>query len=476
MELMLSLVIWVVHRNNGNVGRQLPESADRPGAIIVQVGNYEGVRMSPVRKEPERLPTKQDVQVDLIVKTCREKGVKVKPAMDDQGNVDFLYEEGVILVRDAYMAQARGILGGEVRDGFIDGVTVLTLEHVRDKRFSDVIAAVAEIDRRLGAGVATPNHIFWVTPVLHCPATEPEEVPVHVQPDPGVCYGGGEGVLIYVSDTGLLHGASAHPWLAGVTGSVDELKRDATGAVTIPGYAGHGTFVAGVARCMAPLSAVHVARDFDASGALSEMEIVVRLNEALRRGADIISLSAGGFTYRHLPPLSFEHFWNRYRHYKGVVMVAAAGNNSQRRPFWPAAFPQVVGVGALAANRRARAYFSDFGSWVDVYAPGEALVNAFAKGKYECREPPDAGQVRQFDGMARWSGTSFSTPLVSGLIAARMSRTGENGRQAADALLARARAQALPGVGAVLYPCDSGEDCHRRAEERCEHRRHCGRC
>jgi len=433
--------------------------------------------MSPMPKEPEHPYTKQDSQVDLILKNHPD--VRRWPP-DRHEDLGFLYQAGVVLVRDAYLAQVQAILGGKVKegDGFIDGVTVLSLEDVKENKFENVIDAVEEIDRRLGTGIATPNHIFWVTPVFCCPATEPEEVPLHAQPDPGVCDGGGEGVLIYVSDTGLLQGASsAHPWLAGVSGAADMPQVIAAGIGTIPGYAGHGTFVAGVARCMAPVSSVYVASDFDHSGAESETEIVSRLQEALRRGADVISLSAGGFTRHHLPPLSFESFWNRYRHYKGVVMVAAAGNNSQRRPFWPAAFPQVVGVGALGANWRTRAYFSDFGPWVDVYAPGEGLVNAYATGTYVCREPPDTNQVRHFDGMARWSGTSFSTPLVSGLIAARMSRTGENGRQAADALLARARAQALAGVGPVLYPCGSGDDCRRRAEEWCEHcHRHCGHC
>jgi hypothetical protein len=416
-----------------------------------------------------REPDKLDVQTELIVSAYQAKGIDVGVARLRDGSLDFLYQRGVILVRNAYLTRVAEIVGagegGEQRqaeaerDGGHDhSVEGITLYSLAGARINDTVEALQAIDRELGPGIAAPNHLFSITPVLPCPATEPRSVPSDMLPDPGVCDAAGVGVSVYLPDTGLLKDAAVHPWLAGVTGQPDELPPpDASGVVMIGEYTGHGTFVAGVARCMAPASTVFVTSDFTTAGVLSEFEIVLRLNRALGLGVDIISLSAGGTTRHNLPPLGFEGFWSRYRSYKGVLLVAAAGNNSTRRPFWPAAFPRVVGVGALAANRRGRAYFSDFGPWVDVYAPGEDLVNAYAVGTYRYREPPRIGQEREFHGMARWSGTSFATPLVAGLIAARMTRTGENARQAAGALLAAARAQQVPGLGPVLLPCDRGD-------------------
>jgi hypothetical protein len=56
--------------------------------------------------------------------------------------------------------------------------------------------------------------------------------------------------------------------------------------------------------------------------------------------------------------------------------------------------------------------------------------------------------------MADWSGTSFSSPLVAGLIAARISRTGDTGWNAAQQAVATAGSQVVSGVGPALFPGD----------------------
>jgi subtilisin family serine protease len=400
------------------------------------------------------------------------------PGWAEQDHVEYLYRERGLLVRDEDLERVTRIVPSEPVQDDDYNLRGLTRLRLTDENQS-VEAACTLADRNLGEGVVTPDHIFYVCSGTTCPATEPEEVALGASPDPGVSKEScdGDGVFVAVLDSGWLpEAATQHYWLAGVTGETE----NPFGGVPprILPYSGHGTFVAGVVRTMAPRAEVWVGHTFKKVGARFESELVKEAADALKKGADVISLDFGSHTRKDITSLGFDIVGQMLQNYPGVALVAAAGNDSLRRPFWPAAFPWAVGVGALAANWRSRAHFSDYGPWVDVFAPGEGLINAFATGNYVCDEPPNTGQPRTFQGMCRWSGTSFSTPIVSGLIAARMSETGENGAQAAEALLARARAQAIRGVGPVILPgqaCDDrhGHCRHGHQHDCCRHDHNC---
>jgi hypothetical protein len=364
----------------------------------------------------------------------------------ERGEVAYLYRHRTLLVRDAAVDRVKDVIPSvSVEHG--NSLRGLIRLELTDDTSRSVEEACAAIDQELGPGVATPDHVLYL-----CPATEPEVMPADAPPDPGVSTetGAGDGVFVAVLDTGLLPGADYdHAWLRGVSGEPENPTAGYPSRI-LP-YACQGTFAAGVLRATAPGAEVWVDNAFPAVGAIYEFDLVNRLPDAVKRGARILSLSFGTYSREDNPLLSFEVLKEWLQSYPDIVLVAAAGNDAIRNPFWPAAFPWVVSVGAIGADRRSRASFSNYGATVDVFAPGEGLVNAYAAGPYLCTMPPNEGEWRNFQGMARWSGTSFAVPLVAGLIAARMSRTAENGRAAADSLLRAAQAQAIPGVGPVLF-------------------------
>ena len=450
-------------------------------------------------REPE---TRQEAQVRLIREAY---GDQIEPGPEDwhETGIQFFVRKEFVMVADEVATRAVEILRRSDRlppedddrpseprmapltrdrtrdetDEPMDGDVWDGMRWIRLREGVSVLETVRLLRPALGDENVAPELLLHVSPSTGgcCPADEPTPVTSGSPVDPPICpdRGAGAGIRVVVLDTGFDHRAAGLSWLTGVTGDPDLGIKNGK----LDPYAGHGTFIAGLIRAMAPAAEVIVRRAFRPLGVVFERDLVRELREALRDDQpDVISLSAGTTADTANGPRLLNRFHDRtLRRNKGVVIVAAAGNDSRRKQFWPAASPWAVGVGALAPGGRVRAEFSNFGGWVDVFAPGQHLVNAFPAGTFVYQEPPRKGSSATFHSLASWSGTSFATPVVAGLIAARMSRTGENGRRAADALLAHARRAAIPGVGAVLQPgdCAAAACCCRPGERDAGHRPGC---
>jgi subtilisin family serine protease len=388
--------------------------------------------------------------VEVVVARPKDDGglaEEVAADRTDWGDMVYMLRKGRILVRDADLARVQEAVGGlRVLPDGINGLTVLETNE-------PALQVLARIDAALGTGIAFPDHVVHVTAVGSgggaCPATEPLVTaatgPHPTRPWHHDC--SGAGIQVSVVDTGFDPKlAASTPWLHGVDGEPESYDPDHLGP-----YAGHGTFAAGVIRLMAPQSGVYVHSFLPHGGAIFESDMVAALQRALADHPDVVSMSAGTYTRGDLGMLAFRVLWENFAP-KGCVLVAAAGNEGDRKPFFPAADWYAVGVGALDPDG-GRAAYSNFGRWIDCYALGTEHINAFPYGTYDYEQAPMKGQSAKFDhGLATWSGTSFATPLVAGVIAARMTWSGENGQQAAQSVLALARNNAAVAIGAVVQP------------------------
>jgi hypothetical protein len=430
--------------------------------------------MAKSKSEDNRVPL---IQARFILKEFGREVETQPPGWAEGKNpnpLEFLYRTNHLLVRDRHVTtlRAAGVAVKKVRHPIPGLARVRVGAGKTDRRQGTLLDLVDELNAQFGPGFATVDHLLSISPGTHCPATEPEGVPADARPLPAVSDSrcDGRGSLVAVVDTGLLEDApSSHDWMRGVEGELEPQTKPHSNKIA-GRYTGHGTFIASVVRAMAPRADVRVARIFEKVGANFESEVVKKLYHVLDWAPDVISLSAGTHTWKDRGLLSFRVFVDgSLRERPRTVLVACAGNDGMDWKFSPAKMRGVLSVGALAASGDERAWFTNYGRWVKVYAPGENLVHAYATGRYryvETQGRPD----HYFKGMASWSGTSFSTPVVAGLIAARMSGTGETAREAATSLLALAHAQALPGVGPVLRP---GQACLIPGEHNCPCTCHC---
>jgi subtilisin family serine protease len=205
--------------------------------------------------------------------------------------------------------------------------------------------------------------------------------------------------------------------------------------------AGHGTFVAGIVNQVAPYTPISMHRAIDSDGIGSEVDVACAMIEAVRAGNQIINLSLGCRTQDDFPPIALEAALAVIAELDAgkpdeekTIIVAAAGNCGDTRPFWPAAFPGVVAVAGLNPNMTP-SLWSSRGFWVTCSTVGQGLHSTYVYGKESPLIDPAETEFLPPDPFAVWSGTSFAAPQVTAAIARLYQAPGATLRGALDELL-----------------------------------------
>src|SRR4029079_17313442 len=272
----------------------------------------------------------------------------------------------------------------------------------------------------------------------------------------------GQGVIVAVVDTGV---DATHPdpthnlWVNAAEIPRNEIDDDGNGFIDDTrgwdfvnsdndprdGH-GHGTHVSGTIAAegnngagvigVAYRATIMPVRGLDNSGNGFDSVLATAITYAANNGADIINASWGG-------PGSAQAIADAvsYAHSLGVAVVVAAGNDSaDARNYYPAGLSKVITVAATGADDTL-AYFSNFGSRIDVSAPGLDILSLAGAGT--------AMGTLVAPGYTRASGTSMAAPHVAGLAALILARYPTYTNEELRTVL---RFSATDLGGPVVYP------------------------
>ncbi len=176
---------------------------------------------------------------------------------------------------------------------------------------------------------------------------------------------------------------------------------------------GHGTHTSGIA-CAATNNANGIAgvgfncvvmpiKVLNSGGSGSFTAVANGINYAWRNGAKVLSMSLGGSSGTQALSDACNAAWNN-----NCIICASAGNNGNTSANYPAFYSVCIAIASVDSNDF-RSSFSEFGTWVDVAAPGGNVYSTWFNGGYMLL-----------------SGTSMSCPHVAGQAALLWHKNGVN--------------------------------------------------
>jgi subtilisin family serine protease len=249
--------------------------------------------------------------------------------------------------------------------------------------------------------LAQPNYDYRVSKGATSPQNVPQYAGEKIRLAEAHRLARGQGVMVAVIDTPI---EAAHPELVGaIAGVFDAVEGGASPAEL------HGTEIAGILAAhssltgVAPEAKLLSVRAFRGGGGTpaqsTTLQLLKGINWAFDAGAKVMNMSFAGPM-----DLLLEHIIKTAAD-KGVIFVAAAGNNGPKAgPAYPAAYPNVIAV--TATDEKDRLYGkANRGEYIFIAAPGVDIIAPALKGRYELS-----------------SGTSMAAAHVSGVVALMLER------------------------------------------------------
>ncbi len=234
------------------------------------------------------------------------------------------------------------------------------------------------------------------------------QIKLHEAHDAAINFG--SGVKVAILDTGI---DLNHPVFAGRLAPANEWKDfvdndnnpQEEGTTSDAGF-GHGTAVAGIIAQIAPKATLLPLRVLDKDGSGDLDDVIMAVEWAIQKGADIINFSLGSYDY-YLPL----HNMIEYAGQNKVMMIASSGNDARATVTYPAQmawwqdtniFPYMYGIGSIDSSNRV-SDFSNF-SGIISQAPGEQIVTSYPGEQ-----------------LTLATGTSFAAPVTTGVLALALS-------------------------------------------------------